>query len=147
MEVEIKIEPEFTNPKIVIYTDEVTKEISDIVRLISSKDYSIIAGYKGDEILLIKYDDIVRIYTQGQKVLSRLENDTVQLKYRLYELENRLSGYSFARISNSEIVNFSKVKSLDLSITGTITLKLKNGEKSFVSRRFVEKIKSFLELK
>lgn len=147
MEVEIKIEPEFTNPKIVIYTDEVTKEISDIVRMISSKDYSMIAGYKGDEILLIKYEDIVRIYTHGQKVLARLENETVQLKYRLYELENRFIGYSFARISNSEIVNFSKVKSLDLSITGTITLKLKNGEKSFVSRRFVEKIKSFLELK
>jgi DNA-binding LytR/AlgR family response regulator len=147
MEVEIKIEPEFKHPKIVVYTDEVTKEISDMVKFLSGKDYSMIAGYKGNEIILMKQDDIVRIYTCGQKVLARLENETVQLKYRLYELENRLSDNFFARISNSEIVNFNKVKSLDLSITGTITLKLKNGEKSFVSRRYVEKIKSFLELK
>jgi DNA-binding LytR/AlgR family response regulator len=36
------------------------------------------------------------------------------------------------------------VKSLDLSIAGTITMKFDTGEKSFVSRRYVEKIKNYL---
>jgi len=146
MEVEIKIEPGCKCPRIVIYTEEITQEISDIARNLSGKEYSSLAGYKGEEILLIKPEEIIRIYAQGQKVMAQLADETVQLRYRLYELENRLSGASFMRISNSEIINFSKVKSLDLSMGGTITLKLKTGDKSFVSRRYVKKIKKYLEL-
>lgn len=146
MEVEIKIEAGCKYPRIVIYTDEITQEIGDIARNLSGKENSSLAGYKGEEILLIKPEEIIRIYAQGQKVMAQLEQETVQLRYRLYELENRFSGSSFVRISNSEIINFNKVKSLDMSMSGTITLKLKSGDKSFVSRRYVEKIKKYLEI-
>lgn len=66
------------------------------------------------------------------------------LKFRLYELEKRFAGTQLIRISNSEIVNLQKVESLDFSISGTITLKFDNGEKAFVSRRYIEKIKKYI---
>lgn len=147
MEVEIKIETGCKNPRIVIYTDEITQEISDIARNLTGKEHASLAGYKGEEIILIKPEEIIRIFTLGQKVMAQLEQETVQIRYRLYELENRLSGASFLRISNSEIINFNKVKSLDLSMGGSITLKLNTGDKSFVSRRYVDKIKKYLDLK
>jgi len=131
---------------VIIYTNEITEEINDLAKSLSGVEYSSLAGYKNGEILLIRPDDIIRIYAQGQKVLAQLEKDTAQLKYRLYELENRLAGTSFMRISNSEIVNFKKVVSLDMSMSGTISLKYKSGEKSFVSRRYIEKIKNYLEI-
>lgn len=146
MEVEIKLDPNCTQPKVIIYTNEITQEINDLAKSLSGVEYSSIAGYKSGEILLIRPDDIIRIYSQGQKILAQLEKDTVQLKYRLYELENRLTGTSFMRISNSEIVNFKKVVSLDMNMSGTISLKYKSGEKSFVSRRYIEKIKKYLEI-
>lgn len=146
MEVEIKLDPNCTQPKVIIYTNEITQEINDLAKSLSGVEYSSLAGYKSGEILLIRPDDIIRIYSQGQKVLAQLEKDTVQLKYRLYELENRLTGTSFMRISNSEIVNFKKVVSLDMNMSGTISLKYKSGEKSFVSRRYIEKIKKYLEI-
>lgn len=146
MEVEIKLDPNCTQPKVIIYTNEITQEINDLAKSLSGVEYSSLAGYKSGEILLIRPDDIIRIYSQGQKVLAQLEKDTVQLKYRLYELENRLAGTSFMRISNSEIVNFKKVVSLDMNMSGTISLKYKSGEKSFVSRRYIEKIKRYLEI-
>ena len=146
MEVNIKLDPNCTQPKVIIYTNEITEEINDLAKSLSAVEYSSLAGYKNGEILLIRPDDIIRIYAQGQKVLAQLEKDTAQLKYRLYELENRLAGTSFMRISNSEIVNFKKVVSLDMSMSGTISLKYKSGEKSFVSRRYIEKIKNYLEI-
>jgi DNA-binding LytR/AlgR family response regulator len=147
MEVEIKIDPTCKKPKIIIVTNEASKEINELTKKLSGIEYSNLTGFKGDEILLIKPEEISRIYTEGQKVAAQINNEKVYLKYRLYELEERLSGTSFIRISNSEIVNFDRVKSLDMSVSGTITLKLMNGEKSFVSRRFIDKIKKYLELK
>lgn len=68
-----------------------------------------------------------------------------QVRLRLYELEERLDN-RFVRISNSEIVNLKKVKSLDLSFVGTICMELSNGEVSYVSRRYVSRMKKILGL-
>ena len=54
--------------------------------------------------------------------------------------------YADVRISKSEIINLRFVKRLDLSITGTIGIQLKTGETAYVSRRYVNRIKSILGL-
>jgi len=48
------------------------------------------------------------------------------------------------RISNSEIINLRKVKAFDLSLAGTIQVSLLNGTVTYVSRRYVPKIKQVL---
>ena len=66
------------------------------------------------------------------------------LRLRLYELEERLDKSSFVRISNSEIINLKKVRNFDLSFSGTICVSLSDGTVTYVSRRFVAKIKQVL---
>lgn len=44
------------------------------------------------------------------------------------------------------VVNLKKVESLDLSFVGTICIKLSNGTISYVSRRYVSKMKKLLGL-
>ena len=68
------------------------------------------------------------------------------VKNRLYELENILDKKVFSRISNSEIVNFNLVENIDFKIIGTLILNFKSGNKSYVSRRYIPKIKKFLEI-
>ena len=63
---------------------------------------------------------------------------------RLYEIEEKLCSGNFVRISNSEIINLKKVKNFDLSFTGTILVRLSDGSTSYVSRRYVSKIKKIL---
>ena len=63
---------------------------------------------------------------------------------RLYEIEERLNPHQFVRISNSEIINLKRVDNFDLSFTGTICVKLSNGTTTYVSRRYVAKIKKIL---
>ena len=66
--------------------------------------------------------------------------------YGFYEAEQRLAKCSFVRISNSDIVNLKKVKGFDLSFVGTICVSLSNGTVTYVSRRYVAKIKQLLGL-
>ncbi|MBO6092254.1 MAG: LytTR family transcriptional regulator, partial [Oscillospiraceae bacterium] len=62
-----------------------------------------------------------------------------------YVLEETLHDRGFVRISNSEIVNISQIEKLDMSYAGTIKMFMKNGDETFVSRRYVSKIKSVLD--
>ncbi|HEX3046045.1 MAG TPA: LytTR family DNA-binding domain-containing protein [Bacillota bacterium] len=146
MEVEIKIDEAYKTPKLVIFTNEVTQEISDLINKLSNNTHKTLVGFKDDEVFILKNEDIISFYAEDQKVLARCTQGIFRIKSRLYELEETFSGTSFVRISNSEIVNFDKVASLDLSISGAISLKLKNGDKTFVSRRYVEKIKNYIGL-
>ncbi len=144
MDVEICIDKDRIKPKVVIHTNEVTSEINEMVKRLSDYNQQVLVGYLNEEAILLNLEDIYRIYSQGQKVVAETQKEKVYLRFRLYELEERLAGTRLIRISNSEIINLKRIKSLDLSISGTITMKFDNGEKSFVSRRYVDKIKHYI---
>lgn len=144
MQIEIKIDSGFKEPKVVIFTDKVTDEITELVRQLSDESSSIIAGFKDDTAELLEHNDIFRIYASNGKVYAETANDTLTLRLRLYEAEQRLDNQIFVRISNSEIINLKKVTNFDLSFVGTICVKLSNGTVTYVSRRYVAKIKQIL---
>ena len=144
MQIEIKIDSEFKEPKAVIFTDKVTDEITELVRQLSDERSSIIAGFKDDTAELLEHNDIFRIYASNGKVYAETANDTFTLRLRLYEAEQRLDNQIFVRISNSEIINLKKVTNFDLSFVGTICVKLSNETVTYVSRRYVAKIKQIL---
>ena len=144
MQIEIKIDSGFKEPKAVIFTDKVTDEITELVRQLSDESSSIIAGFKDDTAELLEHNDIFRIYASNGKVYAETANDTLTLRLRLYEAEQRLDNQIFVRISNSEIINLKKVTNFDLSFVGTICVKLSNGTVTYVSRRYVAKIKQIL---
>ena len=88
--------------------------------------------------------EIVSAYAEGQKVMVLGAGGIYTVQKKLYELEEELGERNFVRISKSEIVNIRKIKNLDMSITGTIKLVMKNDYETFVSRRNVGKIKERL---
>lgn len=51
----------------------------------------------------------------------------------------------FVRISHSEIVNLHHVLRFDLSMSGSITIEMKDHHKEIVSRRYLPKIRKRLE--
>ena len=51
---------------------------------------------------------------------------------------------NFVRISNSEIVNIDKIIRLDMGLAGTIRIRLEGEIDSYVSRRYVSKVKGVL---
>lgn len=144
MKIELKVDGNAEETKVIIITKTVDERIHDLMKRISDTQPQVLAGFDADTVRLLEQDAIIRIYAAAGKVFAVTEKGTYTLRMRLYELEERLDKGKFARISNSEIVNLRKVKSFDLSFTGTIRVSMSNGESTFVSRRYVSKIKQLL---
>jgi len=146
MKIEIKIDENCDEPKVIVVTDRVTEEINEIVKRLSDEPSQILAGFKDGQATVLEPEQLYRIYAADGKVYAETKNETYSLRLRLYEAEQRLVNRSFARISNGELINLKKVKSFDLSFAGTICVSLANGTVTYVSRRYVSKIKQLLGL-
>lgn len=144
VQVEIKIDSSYTKPKILILTASMSEDINNIVKRLSEDVPQVISGSKDDKIEVLEPSKLIRIYANTGKVFAATENGEYILRLRLYEIEERLSPHQFVRISNSEIINLSHVQNFDLSFTGTICVKLSDGTTTYVSRRYVSKMKKIL---
>lgn len=121
-----------------------TEEVNIIVSKLSKETPQLISGIKDEKVELIEQDDLIRVYANSGKVFAVTDKGEYTLRLRLYEMEEILDGKRFVRISNSEIINLKKVENFDLNFTGTICVRLTNGTITYVSRRYVSKIKSIL---
>lgn len=143
MKVEVKIDNNCTEPLCIIITNKLTDEISSCVERLSSSN-TLITGRQNDNISLIEQKDIINIYAAQSKVYVVTERGEFVVKQRLYELDQMLDSHSFVRISNSEIINLHKAVNFNLKLSGTILVSLPNGKETYVSRRYVTKIKERL---
>ena len=144
LKIEVKLDENCLETKIIILTQKMTDEITALMQRMSDYTPQGIVGFDGDDVRFLEMSDIVRIYAAIGKVFAVIGNKEYILRLRLYEAEERLNGKGFVRISNSEIINIKKAKKFDLSTAGTICVSLSNGNISFVSRRYVTKIKKTL---
>ena len=144
MQVEIKIDSAYVEPKIIIMTAAMTEDVNIIIDKLSKETPQIISGSKNEKIEVIEQEDLIRVYSNSGKVFAVTDKGEYTTRLRLYEMEERLNSNQFVRISNSEIINFKKVKNFDLSFTGTICVEFMNGTTTYVSRRYVSKIKTIL---
>ena len=139
MKIAFEINEKYKKPEIHICSDRDDHE--------SRKIYmTVMEVFENNEPVMIRHGDIVRIFTQNKNVYLLTEKRQYRLRERLYELEDILDSDSFVRISNSEIVNVKKIIRLDTSITGTIRMYMKGDTQTFVSRRYVSRIKKTLKL-
>jgi DNA-binding LytR/AlgR family response regulator len=141
---EIVLDEQAKVPRLVIYTAAITDEVQRLSEKLKVHGERRLLGYRDEDVVLLEPRDISTFFTQGQTVQARTKLGVVRVKHRIYELESMLDGTAFIRISNSEIVNFDKVRSFELSISGTIGLRLDDGEYAYVSRRNVKAIKRYL---
>ena len=146
MKIEFDIDEKYKESKVIICTNKITNEIQELLTKLNNEKNNKIDGNKNDKIFILEENKIETIYSENKKVFIRYENgDIYETKKRIYELENILSN-KFVIISNSEIVNFDKVQDLDFKIVGTIILNFYTKRHTYVSRRYVKKIREYLEI-
>lgn len=122
-------------------TDEVRAIVGELHEIY---DYNIPGTDEIGNKRMIRRAEILSAYSEGQRVIVLTGDGRYVVQKKLYELETELGETNFIRISKSEIVNIHKIRSIDLSITGTIKLVMKTGYETYVSRRNVSKIKEKL---
>lgn len=147
MKVELKLDKTIDETKVVIYAKELNDDLSNLINKLEllEKDTKII-GYSEDKTYILDKDDIETIYAENNNVYARAGDKKYRIKQKLYELEEQLKENGFIRISHSEIANFNKVESLEIQGSRLIILKFKSKQITYVSRRYVSKIKQYLKV-
>lgn len=144
MKVELEIDKKYTEPEIHVCNRICDEETVQLKQAVCEFVDGNVVAYDGDSSVLLRYADIVRIFSANKNVYVSTEEGQYRIRERLYEMEERLDQKRYVRISNSEIINVQKLIKLDTSFTGTIKMNLRGNQETYVSRRYVSKIKKAL---
>lgn len=101
---------------------------------------------KGDAYFLVNSTDVFYFEAVDNRTFLYTQNDVMEIKLRLYELEQILSPKDFIRISKSLIVNIGKITSLRPELNRTILVTMCNGERLYVSRKYVQALRRLLQI-
>ena len=145
MKISLKINPKYEIPEIHICNSENNAEIRKLYHTVKEAVEESLIVYQGKEAVSILCRDVIRIFSANKMVYLETVDGQFRIKERLYEMEEKLDKTRFVRISNSEIVNLRKIKRMDTSVTGTIKMYFQNDIETYVSRRYVAKIKAAFE--
>lgn len=147
MKVGINIDRSVEEVEVLITAQEQSRTVNALYEHIvefDKKSLETLTAYRDDIAKIVNVTDVFRIYTGNQKVYIQTHQGEYAIRYRLYELEAVLDKKQFLRISNSEIVNIKKIRDIDLSIIGRICIRFEDNTQTYVSRRYIPKIKKSL---
>lgn len=100
----------------------------------------------GDRCWFVRLADIKFFESEGNYVRIHFENNKPLILKSLNSIDERLEHKTFFRASRSIIVNLKWIESIEPSITGGLTAKLRSGERVEISRRQALKFKESLSL-
>ena len=154
MKVQLFVSKDLEEPYAEIYTDVLTDNIQKAMVLLENEteeddegiaDNSILAVKKGQDIVLLDFDDIFMIRVEDKQTKVFTEDRDYLVKKPLYQIEESLDS-NFVRVSKTTIVNLRKIKRVAPSLKGMMFIELKNGLKDNITRKYLSDFKSALDL-
>lgn len=146
MKLNLTIDPSIAETVVAVRASEIDDEVRAIQDLVLGTSSQRVIGMRGSEAIVLDMCSILAFFTKDKTVYAHTIRGDWRVKPRLYELEAILPNSDFVRISKSEIVNISAISRLDLSISATICVLLKDGTRYYVSRRQLKAFKTTLGL-
>ena len=145
MQIKPEIDPKYQEIELHVCKDKPDEEVTQVLSELRAwfEDSLKAVDERGNQ-LLLPLNSVYAFFAEGQRVFALDEKQKYVISKKLYELEEAYGEDAFVRISKSELVNIKKIKSLDLSLTGTIRVIMKNGYETYSSRRNVAKIRERL---
>ncbi|MBR2821898.1 MAG: LytTR family transcriptional regulator [Clostridiales bacterium] len=143
MKVSIDISPEYKEPFAVIHTDKVTDDIQRMIEIFSSSETPVTALMNEEDIIVLQPGDIYMVRVEDGDTIIYGQKLRFRSRKRLYELSGQL-GRQFMQISKTTLINLSYMDSIEPGFSGTLLLKLKNGCKDYVSRKYLPEFKKYL---
>ena len=154
MKVNLFVSKDLEEPYAEIYTDALTDNIQKAMVLLENEDEyeeegigdnSILAVKKGQDIVLLDFEDIFMIRVEEKQTKVYTEDRDYLVKKPLYQIEENLDS-NFVRVSKATIVNLRKIKRVAPSLRGMMFIELKNGLKDNISRKYLSDFKEALDL-
>ena len=145
VKVNIDISPEYREPYAVIRTDKVTDEIQRMIDVFSNSETPVTALQNEEDIVVLQPKEIYMVRVEDGDTIIYGARQKYRSRKRLYELAQQL-GKQFMQISKTTLINLSYMDSIEPGFSGTLLLKLKNGDKDYVSRKYLPEFKKYLGL-
>lgn len=144
MKVNIDIDENHKETSITIQANEWSEDLEELVRFINKRKPKRLFGVEDDQTILLNPAEVDFVYAEKRKVYAALKNRNVEIKMKLYEVEEILTPHHFMRFSKSVIGNLNHIQRFELSFNGTLCVYFHSGNKEYISRRFVSKVKERL---
>lgn len=145
MKINVEIDEAMERMEVLIRAKEWNEEVTLLMERLQEKRPSYFSGMNDDTRHIFKPEEILYLYTENKTVMARTEDGRYRMKERLYELEKELAADHFVRLSKSAIANLDALQKFEASFNGTLCVYFKNGEKEYVSRKYVSQIRNKLE--
>ena len=145
MKVSVDISPQYTEPYAVIYSSRMTEEIQRLMEAFGSSESPITALRNEEDLVILQPKDIYMVRVENRDTMIYGRQQKYRSRKRLYELRQQL-GNQFMQISKSALINLSYMDSIEPGFSGTLLLKLRNGCKEYVSRKYLPEFKKYLGL-
>ena len=145
MKVSIDISPEHEEMHVVIHANKMTEEVQRLMDIFSTSVTPITALRNEEDIVVLEPQEIYMVRVENGDTIIYGEKEVYRSRKRLYELNEQL-GSKFMQISKSTIINLSYMDSVEPGFGGSVLLKLKNGSKDYVSRKYLPAFKKYLGL-
>ena len=143
VKIDVTLDPALEELLVKVLSPGETEELRALLARLEEPER--LTGFREGRAVPLEPEAVLRFYGEDKEVRAQvLGGEVYTVRLRLYELEARLDRRAFVRVSHSEIVNWKRVTALDLSLSGTIRVTLDGGVTTYVSRRYVKKIKEVL---
>lgn len=125
--------------------DEQVNKLIDFVEHLDDVENCITASADG-KIYSLSTSDILYIESVDRKTFCYTVDEVYELRFKLYEIEERYKRMDYMRISKACIVNLQKIHSLKPDFGGKILATMENGERLYISRQYASELKEKLGL-
>ncbi|WP_028563606.1 LytTR family DNA-binding domain-containing protein [Paenibacillus pinihumi] len=146
MKIRIDIDDRHEETSITIHAKEWTEELAALVSKLQSSEPRRLVGIEEDRSVLLDPAELDYVYAESRKVYAALKQRRIELRMKLYEVEELLAGYRYMRFSKSVIGNLDEIDRFELSFNGNLCVYFRSGNKEYVSRSYVAELKQRLIL-
>ena len=143
MEIRVKQIPTEQPEILEIRCHKITDEIGEIISFVKAGQGQLGAKKDGRDVE-ISVTDIFYAESVDNRVFIYTAKESVEVRQKLYELEEKLNGRSFIRVQKSMLLNLMKIKAIKPALGGRYSALLKNGEEMIISRKYVSELKNAL---
>lgn len=144
LKINIDIDKKYEGTSITIQAHEWSEDIEEMIKLIKKGKTQRLLGIDEDQTIILNPNDIEYVYAEQRKVFAALKNRNIEIKMKLYEVEEQLGPHDFSRFSKSVIGNLNQIERFELSFNGNLCVYFHSGKKEYITKKYVASIKKQL---
>ncbi len=146
IKVRFELDPALDQIEVLVHAPELDEEVEKLIERISAHPPELLTVTDMDgAIRKISEDERISVSVDGKQVQIVTGNGSYKVRQTLQSLEDGLDPQKFVRISRYELVNLTKVRKYDFTLTGTLRLELAGGIETWASRRCIPTIRRKLQ--